>query len=90
MRACPILLSNVQISEIQSRLLDLGSYVATPSTSSDRVQKRVDFQAENVVLLEEWIDELDEYLPPLSNFILPSGEFQASLATACGKYLEHG
>ena len=60
----------MQLSHIQSRLLDVGSFVATPSSSSDRVQKRVEFDSDHVLELEEWIDDLDKQLPPLTNFSL--------------------
>lgn len=64
----------LQLSQIQSRLLDVGSYVATPAiNSSDRAQKRVEFDSEHVLELESLIDDLDLHLPQLTNFILPSG-----------------
>eukprot|EP00013_Stygamoeba_regulata_P028630 CAMPEP_0177663756 /NCGR_PEP_ID=MMETSP0447-20121125/20096_1 /TAXON_ID=0 /ORGANISM="Stygamoeba regulata, Strain BSH-02190019" /LENGTH=280 /DNA_ID=CAMNT_0019169615 /DNA_START=64 /DNA_END=906 /DNA_ORIENTATION=+ len=60
--------------EIQSRLLDLGSSVATPSSSANVAQlERVHFDPKHVEVLENWIDALTEELPPLRNFILPSG-----------------
>jgi cob(I)alamin adenosyltransferase len=62
------------LEEIQSRLLDVGSCVATPLNSLN--QKAVEatrFDGANTQRLEHWIDELDTKLPPLRNFILPSG-----------------
>lgn len=65
-----------QLDTVQSRLLDVGSAVATPASSSSEKQlERVRFgdDGESVLALEEWMDELDKELPPLRNFILPSG-----------------
>jgi len=62
------------ISDIQSRLLDVGSHIATPKLSSpdDRI-KAMQFDEKHVVQLENWIDQMDEELPELKNFILPGG-----------------
>lgn len=61
------------LEEIQCILQDLGSHVATPlSSSSDKHKTRTEFTA-SVEDLEKWIDEYSEELPPLRNFILPSG-----------------
>ncbi|KAK3242904.1 hypothetical protein CYMTET_47427 [Cymbomonas tetramitiformis] len=64
-----------QLEEIQSRLLDVGSAIATPaiSTKSSFKLDRTRFDDTLPGKLEGWIDELDEHLPPLRNFILPSG-----------------
>lgn len=63
-----------QLGEIQSRLLDVGSAVATPlESSSDRKIAITQFSQEHSELLERWIDELDTELPALTTFILPSG-----------------
>eukprot|EP00908_Phaeocystis_cordata_P001479 Transcript_1158.p2 GENE.Transcript_1158~~Transcript_1158.p2 ORF type:complete len:234 (+),score=76.77 Transcript_1158:55-756(+) len=70
-----------QLDTVQSRLLDVGSAVATPrSSSNDKQLERVRFgdDGESVRALEQWMDELDEELPPLRNFILPSGGLAAS------------
>jgi cob(I)alamin adenosyltransferase len=60
------------LQEIQSRLLDVGSAIATPRASSRPDQlERVAFSPDHTRSLEEWIDAMDEQLPPLKNFILP-------------------
>ena len=63
-----------QLESIQSRLLDVGSAVATPlENSSDGKLKRTLFDTSATSLLETWIDAMDKELPALTNFILPSG-----------------
>jgi len=63
-----------QLSTIQSALLDAGSAIATPAdTSSERKKSRVKFDGSRVDVLEGWIDAMDEELPQLTTFILPSG-----------------
>ena len=68
-----------QLGEVQSRLLDLGSAIATPQTCSRPEQLlRARFDAvPNTALLETWVDAMDERLPPLRNFILPGGGLAA-------------
>merc|ERR1711916_326536 len=62
------------LEEIQSRLLDVGSSIATPpEKSTDAKLKRVAFDGNMVEKVESWIDELDEPLPAMKNFILPGG-----------------
>lgn len=63
-----------QLEEIQSRLLDVGSAVATPRpTSSDAKLQRTAFSDAHTAALEGWIDGMAAQLPPLTQFILPSG-----------------
>lgn len=59
----------------QCRLLDIGSAVATPhsSTQDESIRQSTAFDASAVTVLEEWIDEMERELPPLRNFILYSG-----------------
>ena len=53
----------------------MGSAVATPAESSSKYKKeRVRFDDAAITNLECWIDAMDEELPQLTNFILPSGE----------------
>jgi cob(I)alamin adenosyltransferase len=73
-----------QLAELQSRLLDTGSAIATPATSGKAgaatKQARAAFAeaAACTARLEGWIDAMDAELPPLRNFILPSGGPAAS------------
>jgi len=68
-----------RLTEIQSRLLDVGSSIATPiDNSSNRKLERVKLPENMTTLLEEWIDEMDSELPPLKNFILPGGHSLSS------------
>lgn len=64
-------------SDIQSRLLDIGTHLATPiSNSSDRKIQRAEFSSVYTLKLEKIIDKSDLTLKPLHNFILPIGKFQ--------------
>lgn len=59
--------------------MDVGSAVATPLTSaSDAKLNRTQFGDTETTRLEGWIDDMDNLLPPLTAFILPSGA-----ATVC-------
>lgn len=65
---------------IQSWLLDMGACVAVQRAGDD-VEAAEDAPAfdEGVPsLLEQWIDEMEASLPPLTNFILPVCNFTAS------------
>eukprot|EP01041_Mallomonas_annulata_P005789 gene5789-11691_t len=62
------------IAEIQSRLFDLGAAIATPvQTSSEEKKLYTEFSSEFTNQMEQWIDEMDSSLPPLKNFVIPSG-----------------
>ena len=62
---------DAQLAEIQSRLLDVGSAVATPLyASSDAMKARAAFSETHVETLEGWIDGMDAELPALSSFLL--------------------
>uniref|UniRef100_A0A0B6ZJ95 Corrinoid adenosyltransferase MMAB n=1 Tax=Arion vulgaris TaxID=1028688 RepID=A0A0B6ZJ95_9EUPU len=59
---------------IQCALQDVGSNIATPFSSARTAHlKQVQFNRKFVSDLESWIDEMTDQLPPLKNFILPSG-----------------
>lgn len=56
---------------LQTELFTLGADLAAPLAETTSHIARID--EPNVVRLESVIDKLDEQLPPLKNFILPSG-----------------
>jgi cob(I)alamin adenosyltransferase len=63
-----------RLDHIQCILQDVGSAIATPRSSArDAHLNKTAFDKDFVVQLEHWIDEYQEKLPPLKNFILPSG-----------------
>ena len=65
---------------IQHALFDIGAAVATPRTrASDKKIDQTRFNAQATEQLEQWIDAMDEKLPPLKNFILPGGHAAASI-----------
>eukprot|EP00943_MAST-04B_sp_MAST-4B-sp1_P000135 g135.t1 len=68
------------LSAIQSRLLDVGSAIATPrkNTKSEARIERTAFPEEHINQVESWIDDLDAQLPQLKTFILPSGGLSSS------------
>ncbi|XP_054712621.1 LOW QUALITY PROTEIN: corrinoid adenosyltransferase MMAB-like [Uloborus diversus] len=63
-----------QLQEVQCIIQDLAAAVATPKSSSkQRHIEKTKFTGNHVETLEIWIDEHTKNLPPLNNFILPSG-----------------
>ncbi|KAF9153637.1 hypothetical protein BG015_003016 [Linnemannia schmuckeri] len=65
-----------QLEQIQCLLQDVGSNIATPRDSATAPRlARTEFDADgqHVEDLEAWIDAMDQELPPLTSFILPSG-----------------
>ena len=57
-----------QLREVQNRLFDLGSYLATKDAPSAPAGL-----ADDIVKLEGWIDALDEQTPKVRAFVLPGG-----------------
>ena len=55
----------------QMNLFDIGTAIATPFDSNQARLERSQFNEEHVANLESWIDQMDEQLPHLRNFILP-------------------
>lgn len=64
-----------QLLRIQCLLQDVGSCLATPTSSAKKahIDKVPAFNARHTADLEQWIDEYSKQLPPLENFILPGG-----------------
>jgi cob(I)alamin adenosyltransferase len=65
------------LEQLMSRLLDIGSVVATPVNSAKTTKtklKRVEINFDELIMnLEIKIDQMMSSLPPLKNFILPTG-----------------
>lgn len=73
-----------QLKDVQSRLFDIGSHIATPVNASEAsLVERMAFAASHVTRLERWIDECEHGLPKLTHFILPSGGLAASQLHIC-------
>ena len=65
-----------QLGALQARLFDLGAELAS---SGPKVLKKLDRIADqDVETLERWIDRLEDELPPLKSFVLPSGTVLAA------------
>jgi cob(I)alamin adenosyltransferase len=65
-----------QLIEVQDRLFTIGSSLACdPDKSSMKIP---DLRDEDIVLLEKWMDQMDEKLEPMRSFILPGGNQTAS------------
>jgi cob(I)alamin adenosyltransferase len=67
-------------TQIQNELFDLGADLATPAQKAkNKRQKEVPRISEKQIhQLEKWIDQYQEELPPLKNFILPGGAVTAA------------
>jgi len=61
---------------VQNDLLALGAQLARPQADAPGT---VGVGAEDVTRLEEWIDSLQQDLPPLKSFILPGGGVPAAV-----------
>lgn len=72
---------DLDLSEIQHRLFDIGSLFATEN--KEIVKKLKQLEERDIHFLERQIDILTASLPPLKNFILPAGHKAAALAHVC-------
>ena len=74
---------NEILSEIQCRIMDISSIVATPPWDSktqisgdtseffDKWKSRINFKELDINQIEKLIDRLDSLLPKLTNFVIP-------------------
>lgn len=60
-----------QLIEIQDRLFTIGSSLAADPEKS--TMKIPDLHATDIEVLEKWMDEMEEVLPEMKNFVLPGG-----------------
>ena len=65
-----------QLLEIQDRLFTMGSLLAADPNASK--MKLPQIEEADVQHLEQWIDAMDEVLPPMRNFVLPGGHTTVS------------
>ncbi|MBB6633719.1 cob(I)yrinic acid a,c-diamide adenosyltransferase [Cohnella thailandensis] len=68
-----------QLLEIQQELFDCGSDLSY----ADPKPEQLKVEAAMTARLEEWIDRLEEGLPPLQRFILPGGSPLAAQLHVC-------
>lgn len=69
-----------RLHQIMSELFDLGAELASTQKCS---QDTAFLKSNHITQLENWIDEADQTLPPLKNFVLPTGcELSARLHLA--------
>ncbi|KAH7646149.1 LOW QUALITY PROTEIN: corrinoid adenosyltransferase MMAB [Dermatophagoides farinae] len=73
----PVILD--ELEQIQCILQDLQATVATPKSSSNEFQiRKTKWNVNHLIDLEKWLEVHTAKLPPLRNFILPSGGKAAS------------
>lgn len=61
------------LQQLQGRLFELGSYLATPDARHREKSGMTEPGAADVEQIEGWIDGLEKDLEPLRRFILPGG-----------------
>lgn len=62
-----------ELTEIQSRLFDVGGHLATDPQAS-QVKSKLGIKERDIQKLEEAIDRMDAQVPPLKYFVLPGGD----------------
>lgn len=68
------------LSEIQHRLFTVGAHLAS---DPEKHPPTPDLSAGDIEWLEKEIDQMDQGLPPLKNFILPGGHPTVSVCHVC-------
>ena len=72
---------NQNLLMIQHELFDIGGELATPTSENDKAQPK--FQDHSFLRLEAEMDEYNESLKPLKNFVLPGGHSINSQTHIC-------
>ena len=70
------------LAVVQNKLFNVGCYLATDNPENKET-KPYGLCEGDVEKLEKAIDEIDEKLPPLNNFVLPGGSKTAAIADVC-------
>ena len=61
-----------RLKEIQNKLLVLGGFLASDDKGKEMMKDQI--KEEDIKLVEEYIDEYNQKLPPLTHFILPGDD----------------
>ncbi len=69
-----------QLNTIQNKLFNLGSLLATEKETTFKLPK---IEESDIFFLEKKIDEMNEILPALKNFILPGGNRAVAMCHVC-------
>ena len=70
------------VHHIQSTLMRVGSHLATPADTPEAKKARTGFDESLVGWVEACIDRMDQQLPDLTMFIIPSGGISGSFHVA--------
>ncbi|MCE2983506.1 MAG: cob(I)yrinic acid a,c-diamide adenosyltransferase [Parachlamydia sp.] len=66
--------TRLRLENIQHTLFDIGAALATPrSCGQEKKLHKTRFDQEAIDQLEQWIDQTEAKVPPLTHFILPGG-----------------
>lgn len=67
-----------RLRSIQEDLFAIGAHLATPVADGAAASHLPALPTERITAMERWMDEAEERLPPLRNFILPGGSDAAA------------